>query len=636
MYNYLNDNQFLVALEREKIKVHYIKLVLMSFDEQPIKEIQGIATNGTLNINSNSSVRRTINLTMFAEKQINNLTNLDNLISLNKKIKIFVGYKNTIKNQYPQYDDIIWFPCGIFLIASATLTYSTTGCSISITGQDKMVLLNGIAGGTIPALTIFNESYIIDNDGNITVQYPTIYQIIKELVNHYGGESLNNIFINDLSEKAKKLVKYINDIPLRFNSNYSSFIISEEPNSNYPIVFLNQQDIGYEETDFTYPGELSFDAGSTVTNVLDKICDVLGNFEYFYDVYGHFIFQEIKNYLNTTYSLIDVKNSYVKNFSNTLYRYNLENSEIITSYTNNPKYDNIKNDFIVWGTGNSEKKVRYHLVIDKKPIIDLANKFMWKKIDDNNLMYYLFTEQDSIPEEGYEKIGNPCKEWREELYRQALYASKDGLRASYYDQELLAEWRNLFDTMNEEWYIINSEDKIGWNPAVYTDPGSIRYWLDFIDTGASIGQYSVSQIGRRSKIINDSSVSTVMNNSIPDIIFIENPEDQKKLEEIISYYNSIGQKFCLLTTNQKQYFDISASGPSAFDRIRELLYQYLIYNTQITISSLPCYYYDVNNLIYIKNKDSGIDGNFVINSLSIPLTYNGLMTISASEALNRI
>ena len=34
----------------------------------------------------------------------------------------------------------------------------------------------------------------------------------------------------------------------------------------------------------------------------DKIIEVIGNYEYFYDVYGYFHFQEIKNYLNTTYT----------------------------------------------------------------------------------------------------------------------------------------------------------------------------------------------------------------------------------------------------------------------------------------------------------------------------------------------
>jgi len=37
----------------------------------------------------------------------------------------------------------------------------------------------------------------------------------------------------------------------------------------------------------------------------------LGNYEYFYDVYGNFVFQEIKNYLNNSQSklIIDKLNN---------------------------------------------------------------------------------------------------------------------------------------------------------------------------------------------------------------------------------------------------------------------------------------------------------------------------------------
>ena len=58
--------------------------------------------------------------------------------------------------------------------------------------------------------------------------------------------------------------------------------------------------IGYIYTPFTYPGELIGAAGQTVCDILDTIRDTLGNFEYFYDINGNFIFREIKNYLNIT------------------------------------------------------------------------------------------------------------------------------------------------------------------------------------------------------------------------------------------------------------------------------------------------------------------------------------------------
>jgi hypothetical protein len=57
----------------------------------------------------------------------------------------------------------------------------------------------------------------------------------------------------------------------------------------------------------------------------------------------------------------------------------------------------------------------------------------------------------------YTLIGKPCTEWREELYRQALLNKENGGSTGYYDEELLAFWRDIFDTMNENWTIVWEE-----------------------------------------------------------------------------------------------------------------------------------------------------------------------------------
>jgi hypothetical protein len=69
--------------------------------------------------------------------------------------------------------------------------------------------------------------------------------------------------------------------------------------------------------------------------------------------------------------------------------------------------------------------------------------------------------------------GRPCQEWREELYRQALVARKDGRSNSVYDEELIAEWRKIYDPCSNEW------DNY-WNPMIFINPEQINYWLDFI------------------------------------------------------------------------------------------------------------------------------------------------------------
>ena len=71
MYEYLNDQDFLIALDKLNLRVQYAKIVLLTFDEQPKGEIQGTITAGSLNVNGSSRVRRTISLTMLASEEKN-------------------------------------------------------------------------------------------------------------------------------------------------------------------------------------------------------------------------------------------------------------------------------------------------------------------------------------------------------------------------------------------------------------------------------------------------------------------------------------------------------------------------------------------------------------------------------------
>jgi hypothetical protein len=48
--------------------------------------------------------------------------------------------------------------------------------------------------------------------------------------------------------------------------------------------------IGYQTTDLTFAGELVASIGESLTSILDKIKNMLGAFEYFYDLDGKFIF----------------------------------------------------------------------------------------------------------------------------------------------------------------------------------------------------------------------------------------------------------------------------------------------------------------------------------------------------------
>lgn len=634
MFEYLNDMDFLTQLDKLHMRVQYAKIILLSFkDEEPIKEIQGSITSGNLSVNGSSAIRRTINLTMLASIDNSNLEDIDNEISINKKIKVLIGYDNPLKS-YKNYGDIIWFPCGLFVLSSANISRSTSGWNISITGKDKMCLLDGTAGGTLPASITFHESLVQLDNGDVEIQYPTIFQIIYEAVNHWGGEAIENIIITDIDEEIKMLVRYMGDKPVYFSNDYQS--LSFEAQEDYPHMFSYGQDAGYKYTDFTYPGELVLNAGDTVVTLLDKIVSTLGNYEYFYNIDGKFVFQEIKNYLNTGSPLLELSpEDYVRSYNNAKFLYSLTDLDTTTAITRNPKYDNVKNDFYVWGKRKTstgvEVSIRYHLAIDDKPDIDLAMQNMWEVKDkkSNLIVRYDFNTLDDYSVDDYTVtlVGTPCDEWREELYRRALNAQvSNSVYDNYYDSELIAEWRNLYNPMNKNWDATNH-----WNPDVFNDPGSINFWLDFIDTSSALGKYSIKNIGRRTKVVNNNDIKTVYNSEVPDVVFIEGLD-----QDLIVKYQGIGQRFFILTNEYYDMFSISTTGTSCFDQIREMMYQNLCYNTTISLTCLPKYYIEPNNIIRVEDKDSNIYGNYQITQYSLPLTYNSTMSITATEVLTRV
>lgn len=182
-YPYLNDNQFLKFVDELHLKTQYAKIILLNWKEQPIKEIQGVVTGGNMNLDGKSSMRRTCNLSTFIADTAYHITDIDNPFSLNKKIQIEIGYKNT--TPYYQEYEMLWYPQGTFIITNTSLNRTAGGVIVSLTCKDKMCLLNGEVGGTFPASVTFHEYDTIDANGARLITRPVIVQIIRELVHHW-------------------------------------------------------------------------------------------------------------------------------------------------------------------------------------------------------------------------------------------------------------------------------------------------------------------------------------------------------------------------------------------------------------------------------------------------------------------
>ena len=667
-YPYLKDSSFLMDFAKEKNLEQIVKISILNYNEKTLREVQSHVISGNINIDGNSAIRRTANLTVFIEENEASYMEIGGLFSLNKKVKIEMGFVNTT-GRYLNHP-ILWFPLGVYAIMGLSTSHGTEGTTISLQLKDKMVFLNGECGGTISAAVTFHEYEELDpGTGGYYIKQPTIVQIIKELVNHFGGEQLGKIIISDIDTRIKKVMKWNQNVPLYlYTKDQQSAIFSlneklpdYEPNERK--TFNIGEDVGYIYVDFYYPGELSANSGDSVCSILDKIKNTLGNFEYFYDLEGNFIFQEIKNYLNTSQATslgVETINQddYLINVKRGTSVYSFSNPEIISSFSNNPQYNQVKNDFIVWGQRESVDKkkyaIRYHLAIDSKPETGNTYSCYFHKEDDGITKAKLATNyknKNSFPKIGEIErlyrdkaedkiyVWNPTKkeyeltelkvkdittaDWRSELYFQGALTTRFGQDSNPYYSELVNEWPKLYNVEEGHFH----EDVIK-----YSD--GLDYYLDFIDSTAAISELSISNIGRRTKVINDDSINCIFEKPIPDFVLIQTGQDntselKKECEDRVQAYIQVSSSI---------YGGLAAGGRqnSAYNAIRDLLYQYTSYNESVSVQMIPLYFLEPNTRITLQDNVSGIKGDYMVNSISLPLDINGSMSLSCIKALERI
>ena len=694
--DFLQDRKFLKDLDNLKIKEQYIKMIVLNWKEEPIQEVQGRVISGNINLDGTSSMRRTASLSIVAIEQKNDLTNIDDLFAINKKCKIELGIVNTIPNytlhiedektkkitfqeiNYKEkYGQIVWFPLGLYIMFNPSISHGTDGITISMQLKDKMCLLNGQIAGTIHSGVQFNYmDQVTSGDLETIEQKETlVYDIIKELVNHWGNEDLNKIIISEVPLKIKKVVSWAGTDPICIDvsdDNIKIFYPTEDTNITSSTIlgpYKQYDDIGYTFEDFVPPMELTCNAGDTVTSVLDKIIGFMGNYEYFYDVDGNFIFQEKQNYLNMSYTAYWTKenlNQYdlpIQEYEDTVFRlnkvsYDLFDNNFTTNNSNSLNYNNIKNDFIVWGAKKSINEYtypcRFHLAIDKKPSVKLHQRIVLYETKDNLVRGIAFSEKNfekiknkeviNIGGQDYKivkvigagKKGRESKDWREEIYYQMLESEKIGidtnteLNNSYfqYYAELKEEFPKIFNLLTQE-----------WTEQFKNSPEKIFYYLDFIDENSELGKYSVNNIGRRNKTIEDNNegINCVFEPSIPDIVYIDSTRmtEQEWIQET-ERLTSIGQRWTQIPSNIYDQFTIGGVLNSCYEKIKDLLYQYTHMNNSISISTIPLYYLQPGTRISVEDKKNGIEGDFIIQSITLPLDISSTMSINAYKAMQKI
>lgn len=386
-YPYLQDADFLKKIDYQTLQETNVRITVLDWNENPIEEIQGKVSTGSLILSGSSSVRRSGSITVVASSELYNIYDVNNLFSVNKKIQIEIGLTNQVDDdKYKEYRTL-WFPQGVFVITDFNIQQNDSGLTLGISIKDKMCLLNGTCGGTLPASVTFNEEEITQDDGSVIIKKVPYYTIIKTLLTDFGQENPERVIIKDVDLKIRQVMRWMGDTSL------SLYIDGQEKK------YEAYDDVGYIFSDFSPTKDLIGNAGQTVVTILDTIKNQLGNYEYFYDIDGNFIFQEIKNYLNTSKSTEIIESDYLFIPANEKSVYTFTDDITIQSVSNNIPLSNIKNDFVVWGTRETKEgsklPIRYHLAIDDKPTTRKKRSVLQQKDKDGNINFSRLLDPDN-------------------------------------------------------------------------------------------------------------------------------------------------------------------------------------------------------------------------------------------------
>lgn len=567
--NPLLDTHFLKQLDLDNQKEVFIKIVSLNKDEEPVESIEGKASGGSINIDGSSAVRRSCSVQLVSEGV--NIT--DVYWGLTTKFNLYIGLTNNIDSDY---NDLIWFPQGMFLITAFNTTLTSTGCKIAISGKDKMCLLNGDIGGNFPnpidfaiELVEYDEknlniseliikynliknlhwrinkdteiqyltdegiAYLAEQQNNESVigivevkdsisgeikkykkiRRPITY-IIREMIHFYGNEPFHNILIKDVDDKGLELLRYTDGdfyaflddngiyVNITFDTTLTKYTttgkkiqlnqltdselteigsntfktkVKDSPNDKigyYVSKISGAGTAGYRAVDLYWPDEngLVVNVGDTITSVLDKICSTFGDYEYFYNLDGQFVFQKKRTYVNQSWtSMIKTTDSanpeedeklnsiYEKHDNQYTYNqiyaeaamlaskssYNFSDNVLISSFQHTPDFSKIKNNFMIWGkknptAANSEgETIHLRYAIDEKPKkYTTIDGRVYRSYDPLKTGEFVKTPnpKDTLQGTALDEQWWDVKDWAE-LYKLYLGQYPDRELGDYYDGE---------------------------------------------------------------------------------------------------------------------------------------------------------------------------------------------------------
>ena len=345
MYKPIYDD---LQLVQQNVINYIIKVEVLNFDDEVIEEIDCGLISGSIVIDAESDIRRTASLVLSPDAQYDLKVDENNVIWLNKKIKISIGIKDMVTEEYKYWAN------GVYVFTNTNATYDAVTNQITVNCSDMMSFWDGTRAGNLGAKKIeypaivesifeitegkdalktkdeatfaykvttlqtkpnYNTIYNFSYNGTWTVVYKNENNQDVVLTNqvlsdwgfawkdgvqmtsfkvHYfykNGEPISYNYIRDaminVVTQLGGLKKYNIDWlgEAKAQPNYLEDWDYEEYRQSTVVVGLDGKQ--YLQC-FTIPYDVEFSSGTTVLAVLTKLRDLYENYETFFDENGDF------------------------------------------------------------------------------------------------------------------------------------------------------------------------------------------------------------------------------------------------------------------------------------------------------------------------------------------------------------
>lgn len=313
-----------VRLLRQKEKTIYTKLEVKNRELKTLEEVSGVATDFSFSINSDSGVRRTANLSVYI-KSPKYMAQEYSLFWIDKIIYVEVGYLNN------RTQEVHYYPVGYFVITDNGYSYDAGSKMLTLSLVDLMGIFNGTRGGYLTG----QKTYVFRYGTHPISWYQSFGENGAPLYCDSNGQVLN--LAADASGNAIIAYKRV-DGQVVYENGFPAYDTTQALASNGVYYQRGSQQIpmaqntirnaiidivsywgkwdkynvsecwnngpDYQEP-YYIPYDLDFGAGVTVFDILNEISELYPNYEFFFDIDGTFVYQEIPTCIDDSILLDD-------------------------------------------------------------------------------------------------------------------------------------------------------------------------------------------------------------------------------------------------------------------------------------------------------------------------------------------